>query len=46
MRDFGWNIAAQSELGYRYVSGTGVPQDHLQAEKWLRRAPWQRYAPS
>jgi len=35
--------AAQSYLGYMYAQGLGVPQDDVEAVKWLRRAADQGY---
>lgn len=29
---------AQYQLGNKYMHGTGVPQDYLQASEWLRKA--------
>jgi len=35
---------AQFRLGIMYDSGTGVPQDHVEARKWYREAAEQGYA--
>jgi TPR repeat protein len=35
---------AQYYLGLMYDRGQGVPQDHAEAVKWLRRAAEQRVA--
>jgi hypothetical protein len=32
------NATAQSELGWKYAKGEGVPQDHAEAVKWFRKA--------
>ena len=32
------DATAQSKLGWMYATGDGVPQDHGEAVKWLRRA--------
>ena len=32
------NASAQSNLGYMYAKGQGVPQDDVQAAKWFRLA--------
>lgn len=32
------SATAQSELGWRYAKGEGVPQDHAEAVKWFRMA--------
>src|ERR1700685_31171 len=32
------DINAQRELGYRYSSGIGVPQNYTEAAKWYRQA--------
>ena len=32
------NAGAQIYLGFMYVTGTGIPQDHAEAAKWFRKA--------
>ena len=32
------NALAQSNLGFMYANGQGVPQDYVQAHKWLNLA--------
>lgn len=36
----------QYELGMRYISGNGVPQNYQDAIRWLRKAADQRCAPA
>jgi len=38
------NALAQSDLGYMYVLGWGVPQDYQEAMKWARKAAEQGLA--
>ena len=38
------NLIAQYDLGVRYATGRGVPQDYAQAVKWLRLAADQGFA--
>ena len=32
------DAAAQSNLGFRYIAGQGVPQDYAEAVRWCRKA--------
>ena len=40
------NAKAQTNLGFMYNNGTGVPQNHTEAVKWYRKAAEQGNAPA
>ena len=40
------DAAAQSDLGFMYANGEGVPQDHAEAVRWWRLAADQGNAPA